>query len=183
MKNFIAVGLIFLSALLALSFCVASAKDTVNSPVYLLSEHNMSIGLDPKFRVKHAGFIPVQGGFMDSFGITGEGQKGIGSLDIVSVSNDTDKSLGRGVFMQLVSATVIGDSGNEVLGNWTAEDARGQNVSVQTIPTNKSSPMYFLGKTSDFAIWSLGDDNYAMILSQFGRDVTGKIIRTLNITT
>jgi len=185
MKSFIAVGIILLSILMALSFCVASEKDTVNSPVYLLSEHNLSIGLDSKFRVTYAGFSPVTTGlFMNSFGITGAGQKGMADLEIVSVSNITDaeKSLGSEVTMQLFSAGVISAYGNEVLGNWTTSDARGQNVIVQTIPTNKSSSMYVFGKTTDYATWSLGDDIYAVLLSQFDKDVTEKIIRTLNIS-
>ena len=70
----------------------------------------------------------------------------------------------------------------EVLGNWTTVDARGQNVTVQTISTNKSSTLYFYGKTTDLAIWSLGNNIYAMIVSQFNRDITGRIIRTLNIS-
>lgn len=164
--------------------CSLPVSAVMNTPVHLLSEHNLSIGLDSKFKIIPSGIgAPGNGGFVsDSFLITSTGPRGLANLNILSVPNETSKSLGSELIIQMISAGAISASGNQVLGNWTTVDAQGQNVTIQTIPTNESSLSYSFGKRTDFAIWSLGDDTYAVLASQFNRDITGKIISTLNIS-
>jgi|WetSurSiteA1Bulk_404760.scaffolds.fasta_scaffold15825_2 hypothetical protein len=169
------------TVLLALSFCVISEKDTQSSPVYLLSEHNLSIGLGPEFKIVHEGFESFSDNLIDSSTITSKGE-GIGSLAIVSIPKDISNKYDPEFVIQRFSSRAIAGLGNEVIGNWTTTDALGKKVTIQTVPTNKSSPFYSFGKTTDIATWNLGNDNYAMLSSQFSRNITETIIRTLKIS-
>jgi hypothetical protein len=101
----------------------------VNSTVHTLSEHNLPIDLDSKFKVLSTGLNSDSRSTIDSFTILGTGQNGLEDIGIVSVVNDTSTPLSPDIYVQISYASAISAIGDEVLGSWMTVDAHGQNHS------------------------------------------------------
>ncbi len=178
---------IILGALVVLAICsVASA--TLDAKIYTLCEHNISINLTPNFRL-----IPDQntenpgGVFGQSFTITSTGSKGIAMLMTMDIYDENLKALGSEAISQLISGGVlaavsfVSDSGTDnIIGNWSTVDSKGENVTIDTMDT-KGSPLIIFGKKVDMAFWNIEDSRYAYLMSSFDQNVTRQIINTLEI--
>lgn len=68
--------------------------------------------------------------------------------------------------------------GDVVVGNWSAFDLQGQNVTVRTLET--SDPRVS-GGSYDMASWSLDGEVQVLMVSTADRNVTEKLIGTLKI--
>ena len=70
--------------------------------------------------------------------------------------------------------------GDVEIGNWTAVDFRGKNVTVHTLFT-KDEGIRQLGGTYDMAVWNLDSSTYAVMTSLLDKNNTAQLIKTLEI--
>ena len=73
------------------------------------------------------------------------------------------------------------DNSNRIIGNWTAIDSMGNNVTVSTMSTNNSLMSAF-GKTAEISNWNIGENKYAGLVSFLDRNTTRQIIGTLKLS-
>ena len=71
--------------------------------------------------------------------------------------------------------------GDEEIGNWTAVDHQGNNVTVHTLSTNDER-IEMLGGSYDMAVWNLDGPNFAVMVSLFDQNNTTQTIKTLTIS-
>jgi|WetSurMetagenome_2_1015567.scaffolds.fasta_scaffold70781_4 hypothetical protein len=182
---------IVLVALIVAAICsIASA--TLDAKVYTISENNISINLTPNFRLvpDQSGTESPAGLFMQSFTITGTGTKGLATLAIMDVYDENMKALGPEAISQLFSGSFssiississLDDTERDnIVGNWSTLDNNGENVTIEIMDT-KGSLLSMYGKKVDMAFWNIKDDSYAFLISSFDKDITSKIVNTLEI--
>ena len=185
------VNKIALVAFIVVAICsIASA--TLDARVYTICENNISINLTPNFRIipDQSSTASTDGLFMQAFTITGTGIKGVASLSTMDVYSENLKALGPEAISQMFSggmssflSAFLSTSDTEsdnIVGNWSTVDNKGENVTIDTMDT-KGSMLSMYGKKVDMAFWNIRDYRYVMMVSSFDRNITSKIINTLEI--
>ena len=183
-----------LSRMILVALLVATACSTaslaLDTKVYTLCESNLSINLTPGFQIKldeNAG--SSDGFFSQGFTILNSLSKGNAMLQIMEVYDEDMKLYGPEFISQSwimgisIAASMLSmdeDYSDKTIGNWSAVDYMGNNVTVNTISTNGSF-MGVFGKTADISHWNIGGDKYAGLVSFFDKNTTRQIIGTLNI--
>ena len=71
--------------------------------------------------------------------------------------------------------------GNTEIGNWTAVDRQGENVTVHALST-KDERIQMLGGRYDTAVWNLDRSNYVVMVSLLDKNNTTRMIKTLSIS-
>jgi hypothetical protein len=71
--------------------------------------------------------------------------------------------------------------GDIEIGNWTAKDRQGMNVTIHTMGTENES-IQMLGGSYDMAVWNLDRSTYVVMVSLLDKDNTTKMINTLAIS-
>jgi len=77
--------------------------------------------------------------------------------------------------------SAVESRGDIEVGNWTAVDRLGENVTVHTMST-KDERIQMLGASYDMAVWNLDRSNYVVMVSLLDKDNTTKMIETLTIS-
>jgi hypothetical protein len=180
---------IILGALIVVAMCSA-ASATLDTKVYTLCEHNLSMNLTPNFHImpaQSAGTGSTSGSFMQGFTITGVGSKGLAMLLIWDIYDETMKSFDTEgiaqIFTGAMSSTLSysdNSAVDNIIGNWSTVDKMGENVTVSTMDT-KGSLLSMYGKRVDSAFWKIDENSYSYLLSPFDQNTTRKIINSLEI--
>jgi hypothetical protein len=85
-----------------------------------------------------------------------------------------------GLFLAAV-IEAVGEEGHREIGQWTALDSRGRNVSVTTMKAaNESERMP--GGIYNISVWNLDSRTYILMASSFDENNTTQIIKTLTIS-
>jgi hypothetical protein len=181
---------IIMGLLVVLAMCSLTSM-ALDTKVYTLCENNLSINLTPGFQI-----IPdksnsqTDGAFSQGFTIVSSQSKGTAMLQIMDVYDEDTQLFGPEFISQTwimgvsIGASMLSmneDDSNRIIGNWTATDSMGNNVTVSTMSTNNSLLSVF-GKTADVSNWNIGENKYAGLVSFFDRNTTRQIIGTLKLS-
>jgi hypothetical protein len=177
-------------ALIVVAICsVASA--TQDAKFYTLCENKISINLPPNFRLlpdSSGSTTSPSGLFMQSFTIAGTGSKGLAMLSTMDVYDENIKALGTEAISQLflggitsVLSSLSNTERDNIVGNWSTIDNKGENVTIETQDT-RGSPLSIYGKKVDIAFWNIKNDSYAFLVSSFDKNITSTVVNTLEIS-
>jgi hypothetical protein len=164
------------------------ASATLDAKVYTLCEKNISIDLTPNFRlIPDKGASGSDGVFGHGVTITGIGSKGMATLSIMDIYDETMKSFDTETLSRLLTGglSLISSYSSDLetgnfTDNWSTVAYNGENVTVNTMDT-KGTLFSVYGKKVDMAFWNLEDSRYAYLISTFDKNTTSKIINTLEI--
>lgn len=203
-------GGIILWTLAVLTMC-SLASATLDAKVYTLCESNLSINLSDGFKLVPDDNADTSGGsFTQSFTIGNSRIKGTAMLQIMNVYDEDLKlfgpefisntwKIGVGIaaspgaassmlsleddeaYLNRFLMKELEGYSDKSIGNWTAIDYKGNNVTVGTINTEGSIVSVF-GKTADISHWNIGEDKYAGLISFFDRNTTMQIIGSLRLS-
>ena len=181
---------IILGVLVVLAMCSMTSM-ALNTKVYTLSENNLSINLTSGFQiVPDKSTSQTDGAFTQGFTIASSRSKGMAMLQINDVYDENMKLFGPEFISQTwitgvsIGASLLGmngDNSNRIIGNWSATDSVGNNVTVSTMSTNNSLLSAF-GKTAEVSNWNIGGNKYAGLVSFFDKNTTRQIIGTLKLS-
>ncbi|MGV8089091.1 MAG: hypothetical protein ACP5OM_02325, partial [Methanothrix sp.] len=73
------------------------------------------------------------------------------------------------------------ENGDTEVGNWTAVDSRGRNVSVTTM-SSADKEVQMPNGVYNISIWNLDRTTYALLVSSLDEDNTTQIIKTLAVS-
>lgn len=176
---------LMLGAFVILALCTLTSA-TQDAKIYTLNESNISLNLTDNFRLI-SDKSTESGPFMQSFTIVGSGSKGMATLMTAEIYDEDMKMYDPAMISQIMTggvssvASYFGESdADNSIGNWTAVDKKGENVTVETIDT-KGTLFSMFGKKMDIAFWPVKDNIYAGVISSFDKNITEQIIATLEL--
>lgn len=181
---------IIMGVLVVFAMCSITSM-ALDTKVYTLCENNLSINLTPGFQiVPDESNSQTDGAFSQDFTIVSSQSKGTAMLQINDVYDEDMKLFGPEFISRTwVMGVSIGTSmlsmneaySDNIIGNWSATDSMGNNVTVSTMSTNNSLMSAF-GKTAEISNWNIGENKYAGLISFFDRNTTRQIIGTLKLS-
>ncbi len=180
MKHFAAfVSTIFILACLALP-CIA-----LESKVLTVTEKTLSVDLGPSFELNESELNTSQGGMVSQdFLINDTAKEGVAFFSVMSVYDEMMGMLSPDLLSELFLIGVLSEvesKGDVEVGNWTAPDTMGNNVTVHTLST-KDERVKPLGGTYDTAVWNLDQSTYVVLVSFLDENNTTQIIKTLAVS-
>lgn len=202
-------GRIVLWTLAVLAVC-AMGSSALDARVYALCESNISMNLSQGFRIVPDESIDSSSGYLSqNVNIVNSRMKGTAMLHIMDVFDEDMKLFGSEYISEIwkmgigiatspgIGSSLLSSEENDngerailremetysdkSIGNWTATDYAGNNVTVSTIPT-EGGILNMFGKTADICHWNIGEDKYAGLVSFFDRNTTQQIIGTLQVS-
>ena len=180
MKHFSAL----LPAILLLA-CLAMPCMALESTVFTISEKTLSVDLGPKLRDRQNGKLNTsdRGLVSQDFIINNTAATGAAFLSIMSVYDRVMSKVSPRALSEIFligGLSEVEARGDVEIGNWTAVDSQGNNVTVHTLST-KDARIQQLGGTYDMAVWSLDRSTYAVTTSLLDKNNTTLMIKTLAI--
>ena len=170
-----------ISAMLLLA-CLAEPCTAFESKFLTLSEKTISVDLDPSFEVTKGDFKPGENGTISQeFLINNTAEPGAAFLSIITVYDDIMRRMSTDALCELFligGLSAVEANGDAEIGNWTAVDFKGKNVTVHTIKS-KDEDLSQVGGSYDLAVWNLEGQSYAVLVSLLDRNSTIQTIRTL----
>jgi hypothetical protein len=177
------LGIILGVALVAALCCSPSLA--LNTKVYSLSEHNLSIDLGSGFEVtKKEVDSSSNGSLVQNLMVANSQIKGVAVLQIIVLYDEALKAIKPAVISELWLDGALGaavqDNGT-MMGNWSTADIRGTNVTIYTI-NSTATPLKHLGGTVEIANWRVGENMYMGMMSFFDKNITRQIVKTLAVS-
>lgn len=173
----------FLSAILFLA-CIALPALALESKVFTVSEKTLSVDLGPNFEITKSQLNTSSKGMISQDFVindtAGEGGAFISIMEVYDgpLSKMSSRSLSEIFLVGGMSAAQA--RGDIEIGNWTAVDRQGENVTVHALST-KDERIQMLDGRYYTAVWNLDTSNYAVMVSLLDKDNTTKMIKTLTI--
>ena len=168
-----------------LMVCLALPCTALESKFFTVSERTLSVDLGPSFEIDRGEFNASESGMVtQDFVINNTVAPGAAFISIMSIYDDIMSRMSPGALSELF--LVGGISGVEArgdveIGNWTAVDLKGNNVTVHTLSTNDER-VQELGSKYDMAVWDLDKSTYAVMVSLFDKNNTTQAIKTMAIS-
>ncbi len=164
---------------------LVSPGAALDTKFYTVTEKTLSIDLGPSFIIEQGKFDANEDGMItQEFLINNTGAPGSALVSITGVYDNELRYLSPSNLSQIFASGVIlgmEERGDRVAGNWTAQDSRGGNVTVQSLisqnPENASD-----SRAYDMAVWNLEGPNYAIVISLLDSDNTTRLINTMTLT-
>jgi hypothetical protein len=174
---------ILISAVLLLA-CLAMPCLGLESSVLAVSEKTLSMDLAPNFEINNGELNTSEMGLMtQDFIINNTAATGAAFLSIMSVYDRVMSKVSPRALSEIFligGLSEVEARGDVEIGNWTAVDSQGNNVTVHTLST-KDARIQQLGGTYDMAVWSLDRSTYAVTTSLLDKNNTTQMIKTLAI--
>ncbi len=174
----------FLSAIFILA-CLALPCMALESRVLTLTEKNLTVDLGPSFELNKSDLnISQKGMISQDFLINDTAKDGVAFFSVMSVYDELMKRLSPDLLSELFLVGVLSEveaKGDVEIGNWTAPDTLGNNVTVHTLST-KDLRVKPLGGTYDTAVWNLDQSTYVVLVSFLDENNTTQIIKTLSVS-
>ncbi|MFA6371377.1 MAG: hypothetical protein WCW68_02000 [Methanothrix sp.] len=165
--------------------CLALPGFALESKVLIVSEKTLSMDLGPSFEINSGEFNTSENGMVrQDFIINNTGASGAAFVSVMSVYDETMSKMSPGALSELFligGISAVEAEGAVEIGNWTAVDSQGRNVTVHTLSTNDER-VEKLGGSYDMAVWNLDGPNFAVMVSLFDHNNTTKTIKTLTIS-
>jgi hypothetical protein len=175
---------IITGTILALAICAWSSS-ALNTDVYILSERNLSIDLGPGFEVTQKKVDNCSAGyFVQDLMIANNNTNGVAVLQIMDLYDAAQRALNSSAVSEqwnqgMMSAAV--EDGGKSAGNWSAQNAKGQNITIHEVSMGNNS-MKVMGNTASFANWNIENNVYVGMLSFFDKNITMQIVETLDLS-
>jgi hypothetical protein len=164
--------------------CLALPAAALESKFVTITERTLSVDLGPSFEIDTGEFNASEDGMAtQDFIINDTAAPGATFISIMSVYDDILKRMSPSMLSELFligGISAVEARGDVEIGNWTAVDFKGNNVTVHTLSTNDER-IQMLGGSYDMAVWDLGGSNYAVMVSLFDQNNTTQTIKTLSI--
>jgi hypothetical protein len=174
---------ILISAVLLLA-CLVMPCLGLESSVLAVSEKTLSMDLAPNFEINNGELNTSEKGLMtQDFIINNTAATGAAFLSIMSVYDRVMSKVSPRALSEIFligGLSEVEARGDVEIGNWTAVDSQGNNVTVHTLST-KDARIQQLGGTYDMAVWSLDRSTYAVTTSLLDKNNTTLMIKTLAI--
>jgi len=182
MKSFSALILAML--LLITLASLAFPGVALESVFYTVTEKTLSVDLDPSFEIGQGDLNASDRGMVtQDFFINTTTVSNAAFISIMSVYDDVLKRLSPENLSKIFEASAVlavEDKGDGETGNWTATSSLGGEVTVHSI--SSADPSISPERRSyDMAIWSLGGQNYALVVSLLDRNNTSRMIETMTL--
>ncbi|MCX6674315.1 MAG: hypothetical protein NTY37_11125, partial [Methanothrix sp.] len=174
---------VLISAILLLA-CLALPCTALESKFVTVTEKTLSLDLGPSFEITRGEFNASEKGMVSQdFMINDTAAPKAAFISVMSVY---DNILSRMSATSLSELFLIGGisaveaKGDVEIGNWTAVDHQGNNVTVHTLSSDDER-IQMLGGSYDMAVWNLDGPNFAVIVSLFDKNNTTQTIKTLAV--
>ena len=165
--------------------CLVLPATALESKVLTVSEKTLFVDLGQNFEIMRSPLnTSSEGMISQDFVINGTAGEGAAFISVMSVY---DEILGRMSPSSLSELFLVGGMsaaqarGDTEIGNWTAVDGQGENVTIHTMST-KDERIQMLGGRYDTAVWNLDRSNYVVMVSLLDKDNTTRMIKTLAIS-
>ena len=164
--------------------CLALPCTALESKFVTVTEKTLSLDLGPSFEISRGEFNASENGMVSQdFIINNTDASGAAFVSVMSVYDETMSKMSPGALSELFligGISGVEARGDEEIGNWTAVDHQGNNVTVHTLST-KDERIQMIGGSYDMAVWNLDGPTYAVIVSLFDRNNTTQTIKTLAV--
>jgi len=173
-----------LSVAVLLAFLVLPGS-ALDWKVLTVSERSLSLDLGPSFEI-YGKDLNVSGKGMVSqdFLINDTAQAGAAYLSVMSIYDQVMRRLDPGMLTEIFltgGIMALESRGDVEIGNWTATDSTGANVTVHTLQA-KDPRLAQLSGTYEIACWNLDGSTYALMASMLDKNTTRQVIENLTIT-
>ena len=172
-----------LPAILLLA-CLAIPCMALESTVFTISEKTLSVDLGPNFDIDRSELNTSDRGLVSQdFIINNTAAPGAAFISVMSVYGEVMGKMSPSSVSELFligGISAVEARGDVEIGNWTAVDRQGKNVTVHTLFT-KDEDFKQLGGTYDIAVWNLDKSTYAVTTSLLDKNNTTQLIKTLAI--
>ncbi|MHB8119650.1 MAG: hypothetical protein ACYDHX_13140 [Methanothrix sp.] len=164
--------------------CLALPCTALESKFVAVTERTLSLDLGPSFEISRGEFNASEKGMVSQdFMINDTAAPGATFISVMSVY---DNILSRMSSTSLSELFLIGGisaveaRGDVEIGNWTAVDHQGNNVTVHTLSSDDER-IQMIGGSYEIAVWNLDGPTYAVIVSLFDKNNTTQTIKTLTV--
>jgi len=164
--------------------CLALPAAALESTVFTISEKTLSVDLGPDFDIDGSELNSSDRGLVSQdFIINNTAAPGAVFISVMSVYDEVMGKMSPNSLSELFligGISAVEARGDVEIGNWTAVDHQGKNVTVHTLFT-KDEGIRQLGGTYDVAVWNLDSSSYAVTTSLLDKNNTTQLIKTLAI--
>jgi hypothetical protein len=171
-------------AVLLLS-CLAFPSTALESKLFTVAEETISLDLGPSFEMVRGEFNTSENGMVSQeFIINNTDAPGATFISVMSVYDEIMSRMSHDALSEILligGISGVEAKGDEEIGNWTALDHQGNNVTVHTMSTNDTR-IEMIGGSYDMAVWNLDGPSFAVMVSLLDRNNTTQIIKTLAIS-
>ena len=165
--------------------CLALPGAALESKFFTISEKTISLDLPPGFEIDRGEFNTSDNGMVrQDFLINNTAAAGAAFISVMSVYDDILSRMSHDALSELLLIGGISGMqarGDEEMGNWTAVDHQGNNVTVHILGT-KDARIEMIGGRYDIAVWNLDGPSFAVMVSLIDLNNTTQIIKTLAVS-
>jgi hypothetical protein len=165
--------------------CLALPCTALESKFVTVTEKTLSLDLGPSFEISRGEFNASEKGMVSQdFMINDTAAPGAMFISVMSVYDNILSRMSPGALYELFligGISAVEARGDVEIGNWTAVDHQGNNVTVHTL-SSKDERIQMIGGSYDMAVWNLDGPNFAVMVSLFDQNNTNQIIKTLTIS-
>jgi hypothetical protein len=164
--------------------CLVIPCMALESTVFSISEKTLSLDLGPNFDINKGELNTSERGLVSQdFLINSTAAPGAAFISVMSVYGEVMGKMSPSSLSELFlmgGMSAVEARGDVEIGNWTAIDSLGNNVTVHTLFT-KDERIQQLGGTYYIAVWDLDGSSYAVMTSLLDQNNTTQLIKTLAI--
>jgi len=165
--------------------CLALPSTALESKFFTITEKTISLDLGPSFEMVRGEFNTSKKGMVSQdFIINNTNASGAAFVSVMSVYDETMSKMSPGALSELLligGISGVKARGDKEIGNWTAVDHKGNNVTVHTLSSDDER-IDQLGGSYDMAVWNLDGPSFAVMVSLFDQNNTTQTIKTLAIS-
>ncbi len=176
------------TALLAAIFmlvCPALPVPALELNVSTVCDKSLFIDLGPSFEIVSNRFDDSSKGMISNdITISDTAQAGSAYVYVMTIFDKILSMMNPDALSGLLQAAgieAVGEEGHREIGQWTALDSRGRNVSVTTMKAANESERV-PGGIYNISVWNLDSRTYILMVSSFDENNTTQIIKTLTIS-
>jgi len=165
--------------------CLALPCTALESKFVTVTEKTLSVDLGPSFEISRGEFNACEKGMVSQdFMINDTAAPKAAFISVMSVYDNILSRMSPGSLSELFligGISAVEAKGDVEIGNWTAVDHQGNNVTVHTLST-KDERIQMLGGSYDIAVWNLDGLNFAVVVSLFDKNNITQTIKTLAVS-
>ena len=157
----------------------------LESKFLTIAQKTISLDMGPSFEMTKGEFNTSSKGMVQQeFLINDTALPGAAFISVMSIYDDLMSRMSGDALSELFlmgGISGVEERGDREIGNWTAVDHLGKNVTVHSMST-KDARIEVLGGRYDMAVWNLDGTSYAVLVSLLDQNNTTQIIKTLAVS-
>ena len=174
----------FLTGIVLLA-CLALPVSALESSVLTVCDKNLSIDIGPSYEIVSSNVDARSSGMISNdFIINDTAGNGSAFVSILTIFDEILTKMNPDALSELFligGLEAAKENGDTEVGNWTAVDSRGRNVSVTTM-SSADKEVQMPNGVYNISIWNLDSTTYALLVSSLDVDNTTQIIKTLAVS-